>query len=361
MRTRRLGRTGLVVGELGLGTRGFTCAGFDASDARRIVSHAIERGVDLIDAWREPELERAVGDAVRDLRARDRVVVATKVAPLRPHGSAVEADIGTELAGEDRPSATRALHRVFPAGHVQDQVERALRASRLEVLPVAVLHAWFDTWLDDTAWPELRGALERLVREGKVLHWGVADAGGGPDGVVRALAEPVLAIVVTEYNLFERGPDAALFAAARAHDTGVIVRTPLADGALGGDLAAGATFPATDPRAATLTAERLAEVAVRLARLAAHVAETPPAARSTDPAREALEAAEAARRGAELEARTIAELALRFALANAAGGAVVAGMRAREHVDANLAASDGRALSAALLEQLAAHAWPRAA
>ena len=344
MRTRRLGRTGLVVGELGLGTRGFTRAGFDASDVRRVVSHAIERGVELIDAWREPDLERAIGDAVRDLRARDRVVIATKVAP----------------AEEDGPSPTRALHRVFPAGHVQDQVERVLRATRLEVLPVAVLHAWFDAWLDDTAWPELRGALERLVREGKVLHWGVADTGGGPGALVRALAEPVLAVAVTSYNLFERAPDAALFAAARAHDAGVIVRTPLAEGALGGELAADATFPPGDPRATAFAGDRLTDVAVRLARLAEHVAVTPPAARSTDPAREALEAAEAARRGdVEVEARTIGELALRFALGNAPGGPIVAGASSREHVDANFLAADGRALSAALVERLAAHAWKR--
>jgi aryl-alcohol dehydrogenase-like predicted oxidoreductase len=342
MRTRRLGRTGLVVGELGLGTRGFTRHGFDASDARRVVSHAIERGVDLIDAWRDPDVERAIGDAVRDLRARDRVVVATKVAPT----------------GEDRPSAAVALHRVFPAGHVRDQVERALRASRLEVLPVAVLHAWFPEWLDDAAWPELRGTLERLVREGKVLHWGVADAGGGPDALVRALDEPVLAIAVVAYNLFDSSAHAALFAAARERDAGVIVRTPLADGALGGELGAGATFPAGDSRATAFAGDRLAEVAVRLAKLAEHVAVTPVAARSTEPAREALDAAEAARRGAELEARTVPELALRFALGNAAGGAVVAGMRSREHLDDNLAVSDGRVLSAALLERLAAHARP---
>lgn len=333
MQRRRLGRTGREVGAFGVATCGIAAyRGVDVGDARRAVSHAVERGADLIDAAADPDLERMVGDIVRDLRARDRATVVTTVA-----------------AG-----ASFGLRGALPVGGVQHAIEASLRASRLEVVPVAVIRPWRDDWLDDDAWPELRGALDRLVREGKVLWWGVA--AGDPADAVRAAADPAFAVIAAEWNLFDRRAEAALWPAARTHDVGVIVRAPLAGGALGGELGPGVAWKPGDARATAWPPERLAELAVRLARLAEHVAEVPAPAQTIDAAREVLEAALTRRRAAatEVEARTVGELALRAALTVAApiGGALAIGMRTRDHVDANLAAGDGRTLTAALLERL---------
>jgi aryl-alcohol dehydrogenase-like predicted oxidoreductase len=59
------------------------------------------------------------------------------------------------------------------------------------------------------------------------------------------------------------------------------------------------------------------------------------------------------------EARTLPELALRFCLSQDAVSTVIPGMRRIASVEANVAVSDGRRLSPALLETLRAHAWPR--
>lgn len=331
-----------MVGAIGVATCGIAAyRGVAAGDARRALSHAVERGVDLIDVAADPEIERMVGDIVRELRARDR---ATVVAPV---AATVSGPTGTVPAGRgDR------LHRALPVGAVQHAIESTLRGTRLDVVPVAVIRPWFDDWLDDPAWPELRDGLARLAREGKALWWGVSAA--DPADAVRAAADPAIAIVATEHHVFDRRAEAALIPAAREHDTGVIVRAPLAGGALGGELGPGVLWKPGDARAALWPPERLAELAIRLARLAEHVADPPAPARTIDAAREALEAALAARRAAAvgIEARTVAELALRATL-TWTGAPVVAGMRTRDHVDANLAAGDGRALSAALLARLA--------
>ncbi len=334
MQPRRLGRTGRVVGAIGAATCGIAAyRDVDPNDARRALSHAVERGVDLIDTAADPDLERMVGEIVRELRVRDRATVVATVAPA---------------------AGVTGLSRALPVGAVQHAIESTLRASRLEVVPVAVIRPWLDAWLDDTAWPELHGALARLVREGKVLWWGIAAA--DPADAVRAAADPAFAVVAAELSLFDRRAEAALLPAARAHDAGVIIRAPLAGGALGGELGRGRQWRPGDARAEAWPPERLAEVAVRVARLVEHVADPPPAAGASDPAREALEAAVTRRRAAacEVEDRTVAELALRAALTltEPVAGALALGMRTRDHVDANLVAGDGRLLSAALIERL---------
>ena len=56
---------------------------------------------------------------------------------------------------------------------------------------------------------------------------------------------------------------------------------------------------------------------------------------------------------------TMAEMALRFILSNNQVGTIIPGMRKLKNVEANIAASDGKGLSAALLQQLKAHRWDR--
>jgi aryl-alcohol dehydrogenase-like predicted oxidoreductase len=99
----------------------------------------------------------------------------------------------------------------------------------------------------------------------------------------------------------------------------------------------------------------MAKVAVQLARLAELVSITPPAASTTDPAREIVERSERARATTDVhvECRTVAELAIRWALSHDAIAVAIPGMRTRAHVDANLAIADGRRLSPELLARLA--------
>jgi aryl-alcohol dehydrogenase-like predicted oxidoreductase len=175
--------------------------------------------------------------------------------------------------------------------------------------------------------------MARLVDEGKVLHWGMSVNDHAPETATRLLADPLVEVVQVIYNIFDRSPERSLFALARVRQIGVIARSPLDEGTLAGAIAADTTFPRGDWRAIYFRGERLAE-----------------AARRADALRALL---------GEGEARSLAELALRFCLSRAEVSTVIPGMRHPEHARTNAAASDGRALSPAILARLDDHAWEK--
>jgi aryl-alcohol dehydrogenase-like predicted oxidoreductase len=103
MELRPLGGSGLAVTPLGLGTRGHRAGLRDTepADAERAIYAAIDAGCGLIECGpRWGESERLVGAAVRDLRARDRVVVATRLpaaGPRPPAAAAIVAAVDASL------------------------------------------------------------------------------------------------------------------------------------------------------------------------------------------------------------------------------------------------------------------------
>jgi methylglyoxal reductase len=343
---RQLGRTGRTVEPIAFGTSGVggdRFRGVEPRDAQRALCHALEHGVDLVDTalrYGRGQSEQLVGEAVRELRARDRVVVATKVPP----------------ADDVFPAAANRLGAAFAPAYLQAQVEQSLRNLKLEVIPLCQLHVWRDAWLDDGGWPELRATMVRLVSEGKVLHWGVSANHGSVDDCVRVMADPLVTTAQLVWNLFDRRAEPALAAAAQ-HGVAVLARCVLDEGALGGQLGAGARFPIDDFRTAYFAPPRLDELALRLAALCEFVTETPPAATSTPEATDL--AARAARARHEPEVRAVDELAIRFALSPPAVVAAVIGMRTRASVDRNLRLRGAAPLSSTLLSQLASHAWDK--
>jgi aryl-alcohol dehydrogenase-like predicted oxidoreductase len=280
MQRRTLDRAGRTVGELGFGGRGLDRA------SERILCEAIESGgVDLVDvspAW--GDAEAVAGAAVRALRARDHVVVAT---------SAV--------------------------GAVRPSVEASLRAIKLDALPLVWVE---DAELAAPSWPDTLLSMRRLVDAGDVLGWGLVVR--QPDRVAAALDEPTIGAIQVEHHLDERGA-ATVIAQASERGVGVVVRRPLAGGALGGDVAS------------------TPEAAIRVAKLSALVGRAPPAALRFDESREVL-AAIARPSFDDVELDDVAELALRWVL-DAPVAAALVGMRSRDHLRANLRVSDGRPLA----------------
>ncbi|HLU66610.1 MAG TPA: aldo/keto reductase [Kofleriaceae bacterium] len=315
----------LVVNRLGFGAMRVTGSGIwgepvDAAEARRTLARVPELGINFIDTADSygPEVsERLIGEVLRELGARDRVVVASKVPPLD---------------GRWPPDPRAPLDAVFPPDHVVRTVEESLTRLRLDALPIEQLHVWLDDWLDAPAWPALRDTMERLTREGKVLHWGISVNDHAPGTALRALAEPIIETVQVIYNIFDRSAEAELLPRAAAHRVGVIARVPFDEGALVGAVRPDSTFDPADFRSRYFRGERRAEVAARVDRL------------------RALLGAEAA---------TLPELALRFCLSRPEVSSVIPGMRRLAHVERNLAAADGRRLSPELLARLAEHAWDK--
>jgi aryl-alcohol dehydrogenase-like predicted oxidoreductase len=324
MEKRPLGRTGWrasAVGFGGWGLSGEMWRDEHAPAGGRALRAAIDgAGVTFVDTalvYGQGESERVVGEAIRELRARDTVLVATKVPPLD---------------GRWPPDPRAPLERIFPDQHVTRSVEQSLRNLRAEAIGLEQLHVWLDDWLDGSYWPVLRGCMERLVREGKVLHWGISVNDHAPDTALRVLDEPVVEAVQVIYNVFDRGAEAALLPRAAERQVGVIARCPFDEGALTGAIGPASRFAPGDFRARYFRGDRPAQVAERVGRLRPLLGD---------------------------EARTLAELALRFCLSRAEVSTVIPGMRRLEHVLANTAAGDGRALSPALLARLAEHAWDK--
>jgi len=302
--------------------------GVDARDVERALHAALELGVTLVEVRDEPDTERLVGDTVRALRLRDRVVVATRVPVLA-----------------ERPGAPRrdVLPERLPAGYVQERVEASLRATRLDAIPLVQLPVR-GRWRSSPAWPELVGTTARLVREGKVLAWG-AIADGVDDETAAPLAEPWLASFAVPLSLCARDAE-PLLAAAAERQLAVLARQPLAGGALAGELGPGKKLAPRDDRQA-IDARTLERIAVETARLAPLVRDVPPAARSCDAAKEVLEAG---RRPEQLEATTLGELALRYVIDR--GAIALPRLHRADHVTTAVAVAAAPPLSPELVRRI---------
>ena len=286
----------------------------DHGEVARALHAALTAGLDLIDT--SSDAEELVGRTVRELRLRDRTIVATRVPA-----------IGTRDVLSDR----------LPVAYVVDRIERSLRATKLDAIPLAQLPVRA-FWRSSSAWPELAGTAARLVREGKVLRWGaILDT---VEDDTRELAdEPWLVSLAVPYSLCSAP-------AVTGTRLTLLARRPLAGGALAGTLGPGVALPPEDDRR-DLAEPELARVAREVARLSQWVKRTPPAARSCDPAKAQLDANP---RHEHLEVDTVAELALRAVIDRGA----VALPRLHRHalVVAALLAGSAPPLPPALLQAL---------
>lgn len=323
MRKRKLGRTGYMVSELGLGTLGFggdRWRGVEPRDAQRTLYAALDAGLEFVDtalSYGAGLAEKLVGEVIRDLRARDRVVVATKVPPLDNRWPA---------------DADSIIERVFHPEHVQSSVEHSLRNLRAEAIPLAQLHVWHDAWLGARAWADVRGRMQLMIKQGKVLHWGVSINSGDPDSALKVLDEPLIETAQVVYNVFDRSCERAFFAKASRNEVAIIARSPLDEGGLSGQLSEKTTFPKGDFRSRYFAGERLQQMVERVAALADV-------------------------RGDEVA--SVPELALRFTLSRPEVAVVIPGMRQLAHLHDNIAAVDRGPLSERLLTRLAEHAWDK--
>jgi aryl-alcohol dehydrogenase-like predicted oxidoreductase len=318
MQTRRLGRTGLAVSEVGFGAWGIggtLWIGAQDDESLRALHRAIDLGVNLIDTalvYGLGHSEQLVGRIVRE--RREQLFVATKVPPKNGLWPA-------------RPGVPVA--HVFPAEHITSCAERSLRHLGLERIDLLQLHVWRDEYLDQDGWRE---AFLGLRDSGKVRFLGLSVNDHAPETALRAVASGIFDAVQVIYNVFDQSPEAELFPACLAHDVGVLARVPLDEGGLTGTITPDTTFPQGDFRNDYFRGERKREVHQR---------------------------AEALKALLGVEARTLPELALRFCLGHEAVSTVIPGMRRVASVESNVAVSDGRRLSPALRAELRRHAWTR--
>ncbi|HEX2862929.1 MAG TPA: aldo/keto reductase [Deinococcales bacterium] len=316
MHYRPLGKTGLMVSEIGFGAWGIGGGWGERRDdeALQTLTHALNSGINFIDtalAYGEGVSERLVGQAIR---AADRpVVVASKVPPKNRVWPA-------------RPGTP--LSEAFPRDYIVECTERSLSHLGLETLDVIQLHVWSDEWADQDDWKE---AARTLKDNGMIRAFGLSINDHEADNALKALDTGLIDTVQVIYNIFEQRPEERLFPRCQELGVGVIVRVPFDEGGLTGSIRPDTVFEKGDWREHYFSGNRKQEVFDRVEKL----------------------------RFLERDGRTLPEAALRFCLSNPAVSTVIPGMRSPRRVDENARAGDGKGLPAEDLQALKAHAWPR--
>ncbi len=221
MKYKLLGRSGLRVSELALGTMTFgEDWGWGASkkESQQIFDAFYEAGGNFIDTacnYTEGTSEKFVGEFVAT--ERDYFVIATKYT-LRPRGGN---SMDPNAGGNNRKNLMRS-------------VESSLKRLNTDYIDLLYLHMWDYT----TSISEVMRGLDDLVREGKVNYIGFSDTPAYIVAKANMLADlqslsPVVAIQVP-YNLVRRDPERELFPMAREEDVAVTVWGLLGGGVLTG-------------------------------------------------------------------------------------------------------------------------------
>jgi len=227
MRYKLLGRSGLRVSELALGTMTFGEEwgwGAGKDESRRVFDAYVAAGGNFIDTanhYTGGTSERFVGEFVRG--ERDRFVVATKY---------------TLNQRPDDPNA---------GGNHRKALRQSLEASLRRLDTDHVDLYWVHAWDPMTPLDELMRALDDAVREGKVLYVGISDAPAWVVSRANTLAElrgwsPFVGLQIP-YSLIERTPERELLPMARALDVGVTIWGALGGGVLSGKYNLGQARP----------------------------------------------------------------------------------------------------------------------
>ena len=226
MQKRKLGSNNLEVSALGLGCMGLSSGYGPAVDRREgiaLVRRAVERGVTLFDtaeAYGPFANEELVGEALAPVR--DRVVIATKF------GFTFPADGPRGL--DSRPE------------HIKAVAEASLRRLKVDAIDLFYQHRVDpDVPIEDVA-----GAVKELIREGKVKHFGLSEA--GVKTIRRAHAVQPVAALQSEYSLWWRAPEKEVLPALEALGIGLVPFSPLGRGFLTGAINETTTFDKSDIR-----------------------------------------------------------------------------------------------------------------
>lgn len=225
MQTRKLGKSGLEVSALGLGCMGLSYGYGPATEkleAIALIRTAFERGVTLFDtaeAYGPFVNEELVGEALAPFR--DKAVIATKFG-FRD---------GKVEAGLDSSPA-----------NVKAVAEAALKRLKTDRIDLFYQHRVDPAVpIEDTA-----GAVKDLIREGKVLHFGLSEA--GVSSIRRAHAVQSVTALQSEYSLWWREPEQDILPSLEELGIGFVPFSPLGKGFLTGAINESTTFDSSDFR-----------------------------------------------------------------------------------------------------------------
>jgi aryl-alcohol dehydrogenase-like predicted oxidoreductase len=225
MQERRLGGTGYQVSEVGFGAWpiGGSWGSVGEADAMGALHAALDSGVtffDTADVYGDGRSEQFLA-RLRRQRPGDPFIVATK-------------------AGRRLPQQTV---EGYSEANLRAWVERSRRNLETDCLDLVQLHCpptgvYYR--------PEVFEALDRLVEEGAVRHYGVSVE--RIEEALKAIEFPRVKTVQVIFNIFRQRPAGLLFREAAARDVGILARVPLASGLLTGKMTRQTRFAADDHR-----------------------------------------------------------------------------------------------------------------
>jgi len=205
MKYRTLGKTGLKISEISLGTwqvGGKWGSGFNDKNAETILNEAIDQGINFIDTadvYENGQSEAAVGKVIRS--RKESVYIATKCGRfISPHNN-----------------------EGYTPNVLRQYVEQSLNNTGLERIDLIQLHC---PPTEVYYRPEIFGEFEKLQQEGKIA----------------------LCTVQIIFNMFRHRPSELFFKEAKKRNVGIIARVPLASGLLTGKFSSETSFGNEDHR-----------------------------------------------------------------------------------------------------------------
>lgn len=225
MKTRKLGKSGLEVSALGLGCMGLSFGlgpATDHAEAVKLLHAAVERGVTFFDsaeAYGPFENEKLLGEALEPYR--DKLVIATKFG--------------------------------FPGGEVLNGVDshpdniRKVAEESLQRLRTDRIDLFYQHRVDPKIpMEDVAGTVKDLIQEGKVLHFGMSEA--GVESIRKAHAVQPVTALQSEYSLWWREPEAEILPLLEELGIGFVPFSPLGKGFLTGAINENTTFDQSDFR-----------------------------------------------------------------------------------------------------------------
>jgi aryl-alcohol dehydrogenase-like predicted oxidoreductase len=229
MQKRKLGKSNLEVSALGLGCMGMSFGYGPPADKQEMISlirKAVERGVNFFDTaevYGPFTNEELVGEALAPFRGQ--VVIATKFG----FNTRVDPTKGAP-ALNSRPE------------HIKEVAEASLRRLRVDAIDLFYQHR-----VDpDVPIEDVSGAVNDLICEGKVKHFGLSEP--GVQTIRRAHAIQPVTAVQSEYSLWWRRPEAELLQTLEELGIGLVPYSPLGKGFLTGKISKSTAFDSTDFR-----------------------------------------------------------------------------------------------------------------
>src|SRR5512143_2484276 len=226
MQKRKLGNSNLEVSAVGLGCMGMSDSYTPFPDRREMIAlirKAVEQGVNFFDTaevYGPFTNEELVGEALAPFR--DKVVIATKFG--------FDCDTGTQGGLNSQPE------------HIRKVVDASLKRLKIQTIDLLYQHRV------DPGVPieDVAGTVKDLIRQGKVKHFGLSEA--GVKTIRRAHAVQPVTALQSEYSLWWRQPEAEVIPTLEELGIGLVPFSPLGKGFLTGAIDAKTTFDSNDFR-----------------------------------------------------------------------------------------------------------------